>query len=428
MDFLHDAAHVLSERIGSGSAFAFLVLTLALLVGPRLAERARIPAMVGLVLAGMLVGPHGFKVLKTDEIALSAWGQFGLLYLMFAAGLELDLRLFARMKKAGLTFAALSFVIPFSLGILSARLLGYDWPGATLMGSNWGSHTLVTYPMLRQMGLARNRAVATVVGATAVTDTSALLVLTGVTASVKKAGNLGVQALEVAAGLAVLAAFTLLVLPRIARWFFGAVGTQSAYRFVFGMVALLTGAVLAEAASIDGIVGAFFAGLGLTRAVPERSGLMDRVQFLGSALFIPIFLVSVGTLLDPRVLSNPKTLGVALIFALAVLGGKALAAIAAGRIFRFEWSEIGVMSGLSGSQAAATLATTLVGSKLGVFDKETINAVLVVILISLIVTPLRQTREAGDGRDRCDGRVGDGAGARWFDAAAARLGRHRGCG
>jgi hypothetical protein len=153
------------------------------------------------------------------------------------------------------------------------------------------------------------------------------------------------------------------------------------------MVALLAGAVLAEAASIDGIVGAFFAGLGLTRAVPERSILMDRVQFLGSALFIPIFLVSVGTLLDPRVLANPKTLFVALVFTVAVLGGKALAAIAAGRIFRFEWSEIGVMSGLSGSQAAATLATTLVGAKLGVFDKETINAVLVVILLTLIITP-----------------------------------------
>src|SRR5690242_12213452 len=104
MDYLHDATHVLSERIGSGSAFPFLVLTLALLVGPRLAERARIPAMVGLVLAGMLIGPHGFKVLKTDAIALSAWGQFGLLYLMFAAGLELDFRLFARMRKAALTF------------------------------------------------------------------------------------------------------------------------------------------------------------------------------------------------------------------------------------------------------------------------------------------------------------------------------------
>jgi Kef-type K+ transport system membrane component KefB len=255
------------------------------------------------------------------------------------------------------------------------------------------------------MGLARNRAVGTVVGATAVTDTSALLVLTGVVASVKKVGGVGIQVAEIAIGLAVLAGWSLYVLPRIARWFFARVGTEASYRFVFGMVAFLVGAVLAQAASIDGIVGAFFAGLGLNRAIPEGSPLMDRVQFFGTGLFIPIFLVSVGILLDPRVLIDPKTLLVALVFTVAVLGGKALAAVIAGRRFGFTWPEVGVMSGLSGSQAAATLATTLVGAKLGIFDKQTINAVLVVILASLIVTPavvthfakkVARPREAGE--------------------------------
>jgi Kef-type K+ transport system membrane component KefB len=382
-----DALHVLGQRLNDGPALAFFILMLGLIVGPRITERLRLPAMVGLVLAGMLVGPHGFKILATDEISLSAWGNFGLLYLMFAAGLELDLKLFARMKKAAITFAVLSFVIPCTLGIASARLLQYAWAGAILMGSNWGSHTLVTYPLLRQMGLARNRAVGTVVGATAVTDTSALLVLAGVAASVKKTGGLAAQGAEIALGLAVLAFWSLYVLPRIARWFFARVGTDHSYRFLFGMVAFTAGAVLAQAASIDGIVGAFFAGLGLNRAIPEQSPLMERVQFFGSAMFIPVFLVSVGVLLDPAVLVDPKTLLVALIFTITVLGGKALAAVIAGRRFGFSWPEVGVMSGLSGSQAAATLATTLVGAKLGVFDKQTINAVLVVILASLIVTP-----------------------------------------
>jgi Kef-type K+ transport system membrane component KefB len=382
-----DALRVLGQRISDGPAVAFFILMLALIVGPRVTERVRLPAMVGLVLAGMLVGPHGIKILATDEIALSAWGNFGLLYLMFAAGLELDLKLFARMKKAALTFAVLSFAIPCTLGIASARLLSYAWAGAVLMGSNWGSHTLVTYPLLRQMGLARNRAVGTVVGATAVTDTSALLVLAAVAASVKKTGGLGAQAAEIALGLAVLAFWSLYLLPRVARWFFARVGADHSYRFLFGMVAFTAGAVLAQAASIDGIVGAFFAGLGLNRAIPEQSPLMERVQFFGSAMFIPIFLVSVGILLDPKVLIDPKTLLVALVFTVTVLGGKALAAIIAGRRFGFTWPEVGVMSGLSGSQAAATLATTLVGAKLGVFDKQTINAVLVVILASLVVTP-----------------------------------------
>ena len=189
--------------------------------------------MVGLVLAGMAVGPHAERSLNTHQIALSALGEFGLLYLMFAAGLELDIKLFSRMKKAAITFALLSFVIPFSLGIVSAKLVGYAWAAAVLMG---------------------------------------------------------------------------------------------AYRFVFGMAALLSGAVLAEAATIDGIVGAFFAGLGLNRAIPERSPLMDRIQFFGSAWFIAIFHVSVGVLLDPKVLIDPRTLVVALVFSIAVLGGKALAA------------------------------------------------------------------------------------------------------
>jgi hypothetical protein len=165
------------------------------------------------------------------------------------------------------------------------------------------------------------------------------------------------------------------------------VGTDRSYRFIFGIAAFLVGGVIAEVGGIDAIVGAFFAGLGLNRAIPEESPLMDRLQFMGSTLFIPVFLVSVGVLLEPKVMINPKTLLIALVFTIAVLGGKALAAIASGRIFRYSWPEIGVMSGLSGSQAAATLATTLVGAKLGLFDAQTINAVLVVILVSLVITP-----------------------------------------
>ena len=344
--------------------------------------------MVGLVLAGMALGPHGAHILESKEIALSALGQFGLLYLMFSAGLELDIKLFMKMKRVAITFALLSFAFPFTLGIVSAKLLSYKWAAAVLMGSNWGSHTLVTYPLLRQMGLSRNRAVATVVGATAVTDTSALLVLSVVSGTVQPSGSMAMQLVSIAVGLALLAIWSLLGLPRVGRWFFARVGTDRAYRFVFGIAAFLVGGVLAEAAGIDAIVGAFFAGLGLGRAIPEESPLMDRLQFMGSTFFIPIFLVSVGVLLEPKVMVDPKTLLVALVFTVAVLGGKALAAVVAGRVFKFSWPEVGVMSGLSGSQAAATLATTLVGAKLGLFDTTTINAVLVVILASLVVTPL----------------------------------------
>jgi Na+:H+ antiporter len=384
---LSHAASVFSQRITQGPALAFLILMLALILGPRLAQKARLPAMVGLVLAGMVLGPHATRLLDSKQIALSALGTFGLLYLMFAAGLELDFKRLMRSKKVAITFALLSFAIPFSFGIASARALRYAWAGAVLMGSNWGSHTLVTYPMLRKMGLARNRAVGTVVGATSITDTSALLVLSAVSVSAKKTGGLELQGAEIALGLALLVVYALFVLPKIAHWFFARVGGDRSLRLVFGIAAFLSGAVLAEMASIDGIVGAFLVGLGLNRVIPERSPLMEQVQFVGSALFIPIFLVSVGVLLDPKVLVDPKTLFTALVFTVAVLGGKSLAAVVTGRTFGFTWPEVGVMSGLSGSQAAATLATTLVGARLGIFDKTTINAVLVVILVTLIITP-----------------------------------------
>jgi Kef-type K+ transport system membrane component KefB len=241
--------------------------------------------------------------------------------------------------------------------------------------------------MLRMMGLSRNRGVSTVVGATSVTDTSALLVLSVVSGMVKPTGSLAVQLGMIAVVLAALVVWSLVGLPIVARWFFARVGTDRSYRFVFGVAAFLVGGVIAEVGGIDAIVGAFFAGLGLNRAIPEQSPLMDRLQFMGSTLFIPIFLVSVGVLLEPKVMIDPKTLFIALVFTIAVLGGKALAAVISGRVFRFTWPEIGVMSGLSGSQAAATLATTLVGAKLGLFDTQTINAVLVVILVSLVITP-----------------------------------------
>lgn len=366
---------------------AFLILTATLVVAPLLARIAHLPSVVALVLLGMAVGPHGLGILATQEIALTALGSFGLLYLMFIAGLELDLKQLAENRRAAISFALASFAIPFGLGLFSAHFLGYTWAAALLMGSNWGSHTLVNYPMARRMGLARTSAVATVVGATAVTDTSALLVLAAVSVHMRGDGSFVAEGAQVAVGLGILVVWSLAALPRVAHRFFAWVGTDQAQRLMFSVAALFVGAILAEAAGIDGIVGAFFAGLGLGRAVPEESSLMDRTQFLGNALLIPIFLVSVGILLDPEVLFDPKTLLYALAFSVVVLGGKALAALVVGRTFGFSGAEIGVMSGLSGSQAAATLATTLVGVRLGLFGSLTTNAVLLVILVSLVVSP-----------------------------------------
>ena len=379
----------LVQRVGHGanaSNLAFFVLLVTVLAAPRLARLAHLPSLVALVLLGMAVGPHGFGLLATQQIALAALGEFGLLYLMFTAGLELDLKRFVQNKKAALGFAALSFSIPLALGIVSARLLGYAWAAAVLMGSNWSSHTLVTYPALRDMGLAHSRPVSIVVSATMLTDTSALLVLAAVSVSTRRNGSFFAEGAEVMIGLALLVVWSLMALPRIARWFFARSGADVTQRVLFSLVALCVGAVLAESAGIDGIVGAFFAGLGLGSTIPEKSPLMDRVRFLGASLLVPFFLVSVGVLLDPLAMVKPKTLLYALVFSLVVLGGKSLAAVFVGRAARFSVPEVAVMSGLSGSQAAATLATTLVGARLGLFDSLTVHAVLVVILVTLVAT------------------------------------------
>ena len=274
----------LVQHVGHGanaSNLAFFVLLVTVLAAPRLARLAHLPSLVALVLLGMAVGPHGFGLLATQQIALAALGEFGLLYLMFTAGLELDLKRFVQNKKAALGFAALSFSIPLALGIVSARLLGYAWAAAVLMGSNWSSHTLVTYPALRDMGLAHSRPVSIVVSATMLTDTSALLVLAAVSVSTRRNGSFFAEGAEVMIGLALLVVWSLMALPRIARWFFARSGADVTQRVLFSLVALCVGAVLAESAGIDGIVGAFFAGLGLGSTIPEKSPLMDRVRFLG---------------------------------------------------------------------------------------------------------------------------------------------------
>src|SRR5262245_18236372 len=207
MAFIEEIAHRPSQGANAPN-LAFVILLASLLVAPMLAGAARLPPMVGLVLVGMLIGPHGLGILASKQISLTALGGFGLLYLMFNAGLELDLRKLLRNKRVAIMFAVLSFSIPFSFGITGARFLGYAWTAAILMGSNWGSHTLVTYRILRKLGLARNGAVSTVVGATAVTDTLVLLILSAVSVITRRRGGFAVQGLEMVIGLGVLVAWS----------------------------------------------------------------------------------------------------------------------------------------------------------------------------------------------------------------------------
>jgi len=365
-----------------------IILAIIIIAGPLIAERFKLPGMIGLVVGGLILGPYVLNWLR--EGSLDALGGIGLLFLMFMAGVELDLNLFQRYRSVAITFGLITFTLPFLFNIGASMALGLSVMGAILMGSVWASHTLVAYGDVRQAGLASNKAVAVTVGATVITDTLSLIVLAVVSAIAGggESGNVNPAfiVIKLVLGLVVLVGYCLYLLPRFGRWFFSGLGQDRILRFVFVIGALASAGFLSALVGIEGLVGAFFAGLGLNRLIPNNGQLMERVEFFSASLFVPAFLISVGMLINPRVLFLPKTMLIALVFFLALGVGKYLAAWLAGRRNKFSSGEIGLMFSLTIAQAAATLASTMVGLRLGLFGEQIVNAVLLVVLVSLILT------------------------------------------
>jgi Kef-type K+ transport system membrane component KefB len=375
-----------------GAPWEFLVVFATLLLGPVLVQRARIPGLIGLLLGGYVIGPHGLGVIGAGNNTLPDLGQLGLLYLMFVAGVELDLNLLRRYRRSAIVFGLLTFAFPMALGTAVGLGLGWEAEAAILLGSLLASHTLITYPTVRDAGLASDPAVATVVGSTVLTDTLALVVLAGVAGSVGGGRSAVEVAVQVGVGLIVLIAYSLLVLPLLASWAFRWLSTERSVRYVVAITAFLSAATVAELFGIEGIVGAFFAGLALNRLVPNEGQLMDRIGFFGGTVFIPVFLVSVGLILNPAVMVKGETLELAGLFVLACLGGKVLAAALSARLLGFSRPQAGLLFSLSAAQAAATLAATVIGFQLGLFDSSVVNAILVVILVSVLASTIVGTR------------------------------------
>lgn len=375
----------LALQAPEGAALDFLVLFAVVLGGPALVERARIPGIIGLLLGGFLVGPNGLGLIGAGNETIPELGELGLLFLMFSAGVELDLALLRRSRTTAVGFGLLTFTLPFVAGIAAGAVLGFSTPAALLLGSLVASHTLLLYPTVREAGLASNRAVASAVGATVLTDTIALAVLAVVAGTETGSGSTARIVGELAAGLTVLTAVSFVVLPRAARAVTVRLGGDGTVRFLVTLVSFLAMAALAEVFGIEGIVGAFFAGLAMNPLVPKHGQTMHRLEFAGSALFVPVFLVSTGLLVDPAVLVEAETLRFAALFVVACLGGKAVAAALSIPAFRTTRAEAGLMFVLTAPQAAATLAATVVGFEIGLFGTAVVNAVLVLILVSIVV-------------------------------------------
>lgn len=383
---------MVSFNAPEGVAWEFAVLFLVMLIAPLLIERLRLPGIIGLLIGGYLIGPHALGVIPDQSSTVPNVGDLGLLYLMFVAGLELDLSVVRAHRHRVTGFAALTFSLPMTFGIVAGLLMDWSVPASVLLGCLLCSQTLLTYPIVRRAGLASSKATAAAVGATVVTDTLALITL-AVVAGTQTGDGTGPQiVLQLAIGLAILLAATLWLLPKVTWVALRRFGTNGSVRYLIAITAFLLSAALADVVGIEGLVGAFFAGLALNRFVPNEGPLMDRVEFFGSTFFIPIFMVSVGLILNPAVMFTWETLGLALVMIVASLGGKAIAARLTVPLFGFSRDEAGLVFSLTSPQTAAVLATVIVGFRVGLFDETVVNAALVVILVSVVLSTLLAER------------------------------------
>jgi Kef-type K+ transport system membrane component KefB/nucleotide-binding universal stress UspA family protein len=361
----------------------FAVLFLIVLLGPLLAERARLPGLAGLILSGMLLGPNVLGVLGRDTF-IETLGYVGLLYLLFQGGLDLDLDGFRRRRTDSLVFGVLTFALPM-LGITWLALgLGLAPAPAVIVGTALTSHTLLAYPLVGRYQLTRTRGMTATLGATLVANTGALLVLAFAVAAAADAGWFFWVRFSV--GFAAYVLVLLVAVPRLTRWFFTGLGQDRQVRLTYLLSGMGLAALVARLVGIEPIVGAFLIGLAFNRFVPARTVIADRVEVLGATVFIPAFLISTGMLLDPIALvTDPRTVLLGTAFLLATVVTKYAAAQLAGLVLRAGRPERDLMFSLTVGQAAGALAAVIIAQDLGLVGPDVVNAIVLVILGSAVI-------------------------------------------
>lgn len=363
----------------------FSLVLFIILLAPVVLNRIRIPGIIGLIVSGIIIGPEGLNLLE-DSLFVDVFSTIGLLYIMFIAGLELDLNEFKATKNKSLVFGFLTFSIPLGLGFpVCYYLLGFDVNASLLTASMFATHTLVTYPIVSKLGISKNIAVAITVGGTILTDTAVLILLAVILGS--HTGGLTQEFwIRLGISLVLFSAFMFLVIPRIAKWFFKTLESEKHSHYIFVLSVVFFSAFLAELAGLESIIGAFVAGLALNKLIPNSSVLMNRIEFIGNSLFIPFFLISVGMVVDVSViLSGPMALIIAATLTVVAITGKWIAAWFTQLIFKFTKGQRKLIFGLSSAHAAATLAVILVGFNAGILDANILNGTVLLILITCIV-------------------------------------------
>jgi Kef-type K+ transport system membrane component KefB/nucleotide-binding universal stress UspA family protein len=382
----------------------FLIILLIILVIPILSDKIKIPHLLGLIIAGVIVGPNGFNLLARDSSIILS-GTAGLLYIMFLAGLEIDMNDFRKNAGKSTLLGLYGFFIPMVLGTLTGIfLLNFSIPTSILLASMFASHTLITYPIVSKLGISKNRAVNISVGSTLITNILALLVLAIIVGMSN--GEIGSHFwIKLSVSFIIFTAVIVLLFPIIARWFFKRY-SDNVSQYIFVLVIVFLGAVLSQVAGIEPIIGAFMAGLALNRLIPRTSSLMNRIDFVGNAIFIPFFLIGVGMLIDYTAFSDLNTIIIAITMTVIATAGKYIAAWLTQKAFKFEKDERLLIFGLTNAQAAATLAAVLVGynviighaengEPIRLLNESILNGTVIMILITCTIASFATQKSAG---------------------------------
>lgn len=374
-----------------------LILALTLLIilfAPIVLKRFRIPGIIGLIIAGVIIGPNTLHIIEKST-SFELFSKTGLLYIMFLAGLEIDMQEYKQNRTKSLLFGALTFFIPITIGyVVCIYIFNFSlWP-ALLLASMFSTHTLLSYPIVSNMGIVKNRAVQISFGGTIITD-SAVLILLGVITNMVGGEINSLFWIRLIVSLGLLCFAVLYLLPKVSRWFFRNIEGQGSSQYIYVLAVVFIAGFFSELAGVEPIIGAFLAGLALNRVIPHNSVLMNRVIFIGNTIFIPFFLISAGMLVDFSLfLKGTDALIFAGILSFVALITKWLAAQATGFIYKYTKYERRVMFGLSASHAAATLAVIKVGYDIGLFDQNVINGTIILILITCMVSSFVTERAA----------------------------------
>lgn len=356
----------------------FALILAAILLVPIICRKIRIPSIVGFIVVGIMAGSHGFGWLGGVE-TIQTLGKIGMLYIMLQAGIEVDTNDFRQQRSRSILYGLYSFLVPFVLGVGSSLLLGFNVTTSILMGAMYGSHTLMTYPIVSRYGVQKNAAVNLSIGGTMIAITLSLLVLAFLKSKYIDADPISTWGLL--GRIALTLGIILLVFPWIAQRFFKR-WSDATSGFLIVMTMMVVSAWLADWSGLEGILGAFICGAALNRLVPNLSPVMQRINFVGNNLFVPLFLIGVGMMIDVHVLwSDWTTIIIAVVMIATKLSSKWLAAWLAQVSFGLQGTERQLIFGLTHATAAGTLAIVTIGYKTGVFGDEILNATVLMILV-----------------------------------------------